>query len=138
MNQSEFKIIKKFFESELNDVHLTKENIKRFVAEIIKAGLNTEENEDDLIKEISVYEEKLKELDEKLYETFSEHLWQSSRNASLRFNYTEIYNENKRLVLRLVGLRSTYFKLCELLKITETNSEERDEKMIEKYLPMKE
>ncbi|MCI4439049.1 hypothetical protein JHC27_04280 [archaeon] len=138
MNQSEFKIIKKFFESELNDVHLTKENIKRFIAEIIKAGLNTEENEDDLIKEISVYEEKLKELDDKLYETFSEHLWQSSRNASLRFNYTEIYNENKRLVLRLVGLRSTYFKLCELLKTTETNSEERDEKMIEKYLPMKE
>ncbi|MGB9759210.1 MAG: hypothetical protein ACP5M7_01170 [Thermoproteota archaeon] len=137
MNQSEFKMIKKFFESELNEVHLTEKNISRFVAEIIKAGLSTE-NGDNLIEEINAYEKKLKELNEKLYETFSEHLLQSSRNASLRFNYTEIYNENKRLVLRLVGLKSTYLKLCELLKITEANNKERDEKMIKKYLPIKE
>ncbi|MBO3802197.1 MAG: hypothetical protein QXS21_07060 [Thermoproteota archaeon] len=141
MNHSKFEEIKKIFEDEA-EIHLTKENIEKNITEITKEGLDIERNiekKNDIVRSISVYEKKLRELNERLYETFSEHLLLSSKNASLRFKYTEIYDENKRLVLKLSGLKSTYLKLCEILNITEANNktEDKDEEMINKYLLVK-
>lgn len=103
----------------------------------ITLGIDEINNLDEMEKELSELTSRKKELDLELENIIPDYRRLSSRNAALRYEYFELFSDNKTISIKLTGAKALNKSFKSALKIVvDYNQQEEivDTKIVRKYI----
>ena len=103
----------------------------------ITFGIDEINNLDEMEKELSELTSRKKELDLELENIIPDYRSLSSKNAALRYEYFELFSDNKTISIKLTGAKNMNRSFKKALKIAvdyNEREERYDKEMVEKYV----